>query len=136
VVEQPWIKAVEIHPLVVLPPLNPEEPASVLALDARILLHDPLLSPQALPLPAIRPYPLQYRSGLTLRDGTPVVIRPIRPDDEPLLVAFHEKLSEQSVYLRYFHALNLSQRISHARLSRIASVDYAREITLVVERQR
>ena len=135
VVEQPWIKAVEIHPLMVLPPRDETETLQVLALDARILLHDATLNENELPRLAIRPYPSQYIRAFTLKDGTPVVMRPIRPDDETLLVHFHEKLSEQSVYLRYFHALNLSQRIAHERLSRIASIDYAREIALVVERE-
>ncbi len=134
VAEQPWLKAIEIHPLFVLPPTNENESAQVLALDARILLHDASLDENDLPRLAIRPYPLQYVHAFPLRDGTPVVMRPIRADDETLLVRFHEKLSEQSVYLRYFHALNLSQRIAHERLSRIASIDYAREIALVVER--
>ena len=39
-----------------------------------------------------------------------MVIRPIRAEDEPLLVKFHETLSERSVSLRYFHAIKLSQR--------------------------
>lgn len=134
VVEQPWIKAIEIHPLIVLPPSHQDAPARVLALDARIILHDASVPEQSLPRSAIRPYPSQYSTMFTLRDGTSVLLRPIRPDDETLLVSFHEKLSEQSVYLRYFHALNLSQRISHERLSRVASIDYAREIALVVER--
>lgn len=133
VVEQPWVKAIEIHPLMLLPPLQAGDPTTVLALDARIILHNSTLQESELPRPAIRPYPTQYVTPLRLHDGTPVVMRPIRADDEPLLVGFHEKLSEQSVYLRYFHALNLSQRIAHERLSRIASIDYAREIALVIE---
>jgi acetyltransferase len=136
VVEQPRIKAIEIHPLMVLPPFAGEEEGvtRVLALDARIVLHDPALAEQELPRPVIRPYPAQYVEPFNLKDGTPVTIRPIRPEDETLLIHFHEKLSEQSVYLRYFHALNLSQRIAHDRLSRIATNDYDRELALVVER--
>ena len=48
-----------------------------------------------------------------LKDGTAVVIRPIQPEDEPLLVKFHETLSEESVYHRYFTQLKLDQRIAH-----------------------
>jgi acetyltransferase len=58
-------------------------------------------------------------------------IRPIRPEDEPLMIGFHEGLSEQSVYLRYFHALNLDQRVAHERLTRICFIDYDREMVLV-----
>ena len=68
-----------------------------------------------------------------LRDGTQVLIRPIRPDDEPMVVEFHETLSEQSVYLRFFHAMQLSQRTGHDRMVRICFNDYDREIALVAE---
>ena len=62
-------------------------------------------------------------------------MRPIRPEDEPLIVKFHEKLSEQTVYTRYFEHLKLSDRIKHERLTRICFNDYDREIALVAERQ-
>jgi acetyltransferase len=62
-----------------------------------------------------------------------VTIRPIRPEDEPLMVKFHETLSERSVYLRYFHLMDLSQRTAHERLTRICFIDYDREMALVVE---
>jgi acetyltransferase len=71
-----------------------------------------------------------------LKNGTPVTIRPIRPEDEPLLVKFHETLSEESVYHRYFSHLKLDQRIAHERLTRICFNDYDREIALVVEYKR
>ena len=64
-----------------------------------------------------------------------MLIRPIRPNDEPLLVRFHATLSEHSVYLRYFHMMNLDCRVAHERLRRICSIDYDREIALVVERE-
>jgi acetyltransferase len=50
------------------------------------------------------------------------------------MVKFHESLSEQSVYMRYFHMLNLSQRTAHERLTRICFIDYDREMALVAER--
>ncbi len=70
-----------------------------------------------------------------LESGIAVNIRPIRPEDEPLMVRFHEGLSEHSVYMRYFHALNLSQRVAHDRLTRICFIDYDREMVLVAVRQ-
>jgi acetyltransferase len=85
------------------------------------------------PKPAIRPYPLQYVSPWTLKDGNPVTIRPIRAEDEPLMVKFHETLSDRSVYLRYFSSLSLSRRVAHERLMRICFVDYDREMVLVAE---
>jgi acetyltransferase len=88
---------------------------------------------EKLPTPAIRPYPVQYVWDWALKDGTPVTIRPIRPEDEPLMVKFHEGLSDRSVYLRYFGSLSLKTRIAHDRLVRICFGDYDRELALVVE---
>jgi acetyltransferase len=62
-------------------------------------------------------------------------MRPIRPEDEPLLVRLHQALSERTVYLRYFQPLKLSQRTAHERLTRICFVDYDREMVLVAERR-
>jgi acetyltransferase len=97
------------------------------------VLHDSKTPEDQLPRPAIRPYPVQYVTPWKLKDKSPVTIRPIRPEDEPMLVKFHETLSEESVYHRYFTALNLSQRIAHERLTRICFNDYDREIALVAE---
>jgi acetyltransferase len=128
VVEQPWIAEIDINPLLV-------SPKQMLALDARIVLHPPETREDRLPRPVIRPYPTCYVVPLKLKDGTTVTLRPIRPEDEPLMVKFHQKLSERSVYLRYFAPLKLDQRIAHERLSRLCFIDYDREMALVVERQ-
>lgn len=128
VVEQPWIREIDINPLLATP-------ERLIALDARVVLHGPEMTEQDLPRPAIRPYPVQYVGNWKLKDGTPVVIRPIRPEDEPLMVRFHEKLSERSVYLRYFQPLKLSQRVAHERLTRICFIDYDREMALVTVRK-
>jgi acetyltransferase len=127
VVEQPRIKELDINPLLA-------SPDGLVALDARVVLHDPRTRDEELPRPAIRPYPTQWVSVWRSRDGVPVTIRPIRPEDEALMVRFHETLSERSVYLRYLHPMALGQRVAHERLSRICFVDYDREIVLVAER--
>jgi acetyltransferase len=126
IVEQPWIKELDINPLLA-------SPERLIALDARIVLHEPGTQEEDLPRTAIRPYPTQYVSREELGDGTPVTIRPIRPEDEPLMVKFHETLSEQSVYMRYFHMMKLDQRTAHERLTRICFIDYDREMALVAE---
>jgi acetyltransferase len=69
-----------------------------------------------------------------MKDGTAITIRPIRPEDEPLMVRLHEALSESSVHLRYFHAMKLSSRVAHERLTRICFIDYDREMALVADR--
>jgi acetyltransferase len=128
VVEQPWIKEIDINPLVA-------SPERLIALDARVVLHETGTQESALPKLAIRPYPTQYVGSAKLKDGTAVTIRPIRPEDEPLMVEFHKSLSEQSVYFRYFHMVALGQRVAHERLIRICFNDFDREIAMVVERK-
>jgi acetyltransferase len=126
VVEQKWIREIDINPLLA-------SPEGLIALDARVLLHGNDVSEDQLPRPAIRPYPLQYCTAFQTRDGAAVEIRPIRPEDEPLLVKFHQTLSDRSVRLRYFAALKLDQRTAHERLTRVCFNDYDRELALVVE---
>ena len=126
VVEQPLIKEIDINPLLV----GAEQ---MIALDARVVLHPPEHQDD-LPEPAIRPYPRQYMDRWEMKDGTPVTIRPIRPEDEPMIADFHEKLSERSVYMRYANVLKMDQRVAHERLVRICFNDYDREIALVAER--
>ena len=127
-VDQPWIKEIDINPLLV-------SPERLLALDARVVVHGPEMTADMLPEPAIRPYPVKLVSNWKMKDGNEVVIRPIRPEDEPLMIKFHEKLSERSVYLRYFQPLKLTQRTAHERLTRICFIDYNREMALVAERK-
>ncbi len=128
VMEQPSIKEIDINPLLATP-------ERILALDARIVLHDPAILPQQLPRPAIRPYPSQYVHDWKFKDGATVTIRPIRPEDEPLMVQFHTTLSERSVYLRYFCSLSLSTRVEHERLVRICFASYDRGFALVADRK-
>jgi len=128
VAEQTWIKEIDINPMFA----SADE---LVALDARVILQDPKTTEAQLPRLAIRPYPTQYVTKWKLKDGTPVIIRPIQPEDEPMLVRFHETLSEESVYHRYFTQLKLDQRVAHERLTRICFNDYDREIALVVERK-
>ncbi|HEY3453815.1 MAG TPA: bifunctional acetate--CoA ligase family protein/GNAT family N-acetyltransferase [Bryobacteraceae bacterium] len=127
ILEQPWIKEIDINPLLA-------SAEGFLALDARVLLYPPTTDPLQIVKPAIRPYPAQYVYKLRLADDTTLQIRPIRPEDEPLIVKFHATLSEQTVYRRYFAALNLESRTRHERLTRICFIDYDREMALVAER--
>jgi acetyltransferase len=132
VLEQPAIREIDINPLLVLPG---DARRPLVALDARILIQPLAGASCGLPRPAIRPYPSEYVRPWRLRDGTAVTIRPIRPEDEPLVVAFHRTLSEESVYFRYFHMMSLQYRTTHERLVRICFTDYERELALVVDRQ-
>jgi acetyltransferase len=126
VLDQPWIKEIDINPL-------QAAEDRLIALDARVIVHDSSMTADQLPRPAIRPYPSQYVWQTRLKDGTAVTIRPIRPEDEPLIAKFHTTLSERSVYLRYFCSLSLTARVEHERLARICFAGYDRGFALVAE---
>jgi acetyltransferase len=125
VIEQRWIKEIDINPLLV-------SPKQIVALDARVVLHDPQTREADLPRSPIRPYPTEYVITRKI-GGVEVTIRPIRPEDEPLMVKFHRTLSDRSVHLRYFGLVSLERRIMHERLRRVCFIDYNREIALVVD---
>ena len=124
VVEHPIIAEMDINPLFV-------SDKRIVALDARIVVHPAETPVQSLPPSAIRPYPVQYISTHTTADGETLTLRPIRPEDEPLSVAFHMGLSEQTVKLRYMYDFPLEERITHDRLAALCYIDYDREIALI-----
>ena len=124
VLEQPLLSGLEINPLVI-------EANGLYAHAAHAQIHG--LDVRVLPQPAIRPYPAKYASTVRLKDGTPLVIRPIRPEDEPALVRFHQTLSNESVYRRYFMPMSLEARTKHDRLTRMCFIDYDRQIAFVAE---
>lgn len=76
----------------------------------------------------ICPYPCQYMDTATLKDGTPYTIRPIKPEDEPLMKELFQTFSEQTIINRFFQ---LKKDITHDELARYCQVDYDREIALV-----
>jgi acetyltransferase len=129
VVEQRWIKEIDINPLLA-------SPDRLTALDARVIVYPKEVTREQLPRLAIRPYPKQYVRWTRMKNGEDVLLRPIRPEDEPLLIKLHQALSERTVYLRYFQPLKLSQRTAHERLTRICFIDYDREMALVVEHRK
>ncbi len=126
VAEQPRIMEIDVNPLLV-------SESQMVALDARVVLHPAIVADADLPRLTIRPYPMQYVQPWTSRNGLELLLRPIRPEDEPLMVAMHQTLSERTVYLRYLQLLKLDQRIAHERLQRICFLDFNREIALVAE---
>jgi len=126
VVEQRWIKEIDINPL-------QASAERLTALDARVIVYPQETTLAQVPRLAIRPYPEQYVRPGRMKNGEEVLFRPIRPEDEPLLIKLHQALSERTVYLRYFQPLKLSQRTAHERLTRICFIDYDREMALVAE---
>lgn len=131
VVEQPFIKEIYLNPISV------SRTDGVSILDAVMILQPNTIKDEELIRLAIRPYPSEYEEKWILpKSNQEVLIRPIRPEDEPSMADFHKKLSPQSVYFRFFHAVSLDQRTSHERLSRICFADYDRQITLIIEKEK
>lgn len=124
VAENPWIEESDINPLLA-------SPDQLIAVDARFVLHPKDKKIEDIPKPAIRSYPHMYQYRITLKDQTPALVRPIRPDDETMLAEFHKTLSETTVRQRYTHTISLNERIAHERLKRICFIDYDREMVLV-----
>lgn len=124
--DHPRIKEIDINPFLVSDKIQ-------VALDARVILHGKDIPVEDLPRPSIRPYPSQYSWDFSLPDGRAVQMRPIRPEDEPLMVDFHGRLSERTVYNRYFETTRLDRRVAHDRMVRICFNDYDRSLALVAE---
>ncbi len=96
-----------------------------IAVDARLFL-----APPKVPAPRhliIAPYPNQYESSWLLKDGTPVKLRPIVPEDEDLVEGLLRSCSEETLYFRYFQRL---KSFPHSFLVRFTQNDYDREIGL------
>ena len=124
IVEQRWIRELDINPLIAAP-------EKLLALDARVLLYGSDMVEGNLPKLAIRPYPTQYVCTLMTNRNSPFTIRPILPEDEPYLAVFHTTLSDRTVYMRYLQPMMLTERVVHERLARLCHCDYDRELALV-----
>ena len=118
--ELPWLSEMDINPLLI-------DANGVLALDARVVVHD---APPHLPRyshMAIHPYPAHLESRWQMADGTNVLIRPVRPEDAELEHTFVERLSDQTRYFRFLGAL---KSLTPGMLLRFTQYDYDRELAL------
>jgi acetyltransferase len=119
VVELPEIESFDINPLVL-------SPRGAIAVDARVALAHAGRA-GARPL-AIRPYPRELEEVLTLADGSKVLARPIRPEDEPAHQEFLSRLRPEDVYFRFF---GLVREFPHAQMARYTQIDYDREMAFI-----
>lgn len=124
VVEHPLIKEIDINPFFI-------SSERIIALDARVLLHEPGVDLSTIPKTAIRPYPNQYISEWKTKNNINVIFRPIRPEDEPQMVKFHELLSARSVFFRYLDSISINERTDHSNLLRNCFIDYDREMAII-----
>jgi acetyltransferase len=123
-VDFPEIQEIDLNPVLATPD-------RVVALDVRLLLSPASQPPGQRPRLAIHPYPNQYSAPFRLRDGREVLVRPILPEDEPLIVALHAGHSEHTIRMRYF---SLVKTLSRDSLIRLCHLDYDREMALTAVR--
>lgn len=76
----------------------------------------------------ITPYPSRYESYHTLKDGTVVLLRPIKPEDEPLILELFNAFSQETIVYRFFHIIRVT---THEQLIRYTQIDYDREIAVI-----
>lgn len=126
VIDFPEIKEMDINPLII----NEDE---VIAVDSRIVIDAQRISTKPRPYEhlVITPYPTKYVDKWKLKDGTPIVLRPIRPEDELLLYNLFTSFSEETMRFRFFQII---KEMSHETLTRYCNIDYSREIAIVAEK--
>lgn len=125
VVDYPEIKEMDINPLLI----GPEEAR---ALDARVVIDNEAMVKEVKPYShlAIRPYPEELARQAQMKDGTPVILRPIKPEDEPLWHEMLSTFSKETIRFRFFHHIG---EITHEFATRYCFIDYEREIGIVAE---
>ena len=125
IVDFPEIKEVDINPLIVAGD-------QVYAVDVRIILDLYVAEKGTEPYSnlVIMPYPTKYIVPYTLRDGRQVLLRPIRPEDEPIEAELIKNLSEESKRFRFFYVI---KDITHDMLVRFCNIDYDREMAIIAE---
>ena len=125
IIDFPEIKELDINPLVI-------SGDTAIALDARIILDEEAVQKRTGEYShlVISPYPTKYIQPWRCRDGRSVLLRPIRPEDEPLERELIAGLSKESSRFRFFYII---KEITHEMLSRFCNIDYDREMAIIAE---
>ena len=124
IMDFPEIQAMDINPIAI-------SKGKAYALDARIILdQQDMAATTPYPHLIITPYPTRYVSHWSLRDGTEVLLRPIKPEDEPLEHEMFTTLSEATLRERFYHTI---KSITHDMHVRFCNIDYDREMAIVAE---
>lgn len=124
VADLPEIREVDFNPILA-------DEHGVIVVDARIAIAPCTgLSPgmRGHPRFAIRPYPKEWERHLQLRDGTKVLVRPVRPQDEPLYRRFFPRVTDEDLRLRFFAPV---KEFSHTFIARLTQIDYARAMAFI-----
>lgn len=114
----PEVAELDINPLLA-------NAGGVIALDARVSVRAAKAENVG---PAIRPYPREFEQEIDLADGTALLLRPIRPEDEAALVAMVERCTPRDLRLRFMGQI---RTFPHQTAARFSQIDYDREMALV-----
>jgi acetyltransferase len=125
VIDFPEIKEIDMNPLIV----NEND---AVAVDTRIVIDTNKISAKIQPHEhlVITPYPKKYTTRWKLKNGNPVVLRPVKPEDEALIHTLFQSFSEETMRFRFFQII---REMSHDTLTRYCNIDYNREIAIVAE---
>jgi acetyltransferase len=124
-VDFPQIKEIDINPLLI----NQKDAC---ILDARMVIDKNKVCKKFEPHEhmVISPYPKKYELLWTLKSGQEVILRPIKPEDEPMWLEMFQSFSEESIRYRFFQML---KDTPHEVRVRYCNIDYDREIAIVAE---
>ncbi len=118
-VELPEIERLDIHPV-----LMSENDLTIIDADVTLTKYEGDAQKRL----AIRPFPAEFVETITLRDGQPVLLRPILPEDEPLHAQFINSVSREDLYKRFFSEVG---EFNHEALANFTQIDYDREMAFV-----
>ena len=118
-VELPEIERLDIHPVLV-------SGSDLTIIDADVTLKQ--YKGDAQERLAIRPFPAEFVETVTLRDGQPILLRPILPEDEPIHAEFINSVSKEDLYNRFFSDVG---EFNHEALANLTQIDYDREMAFV-----
>ena len=121
----PALREIDINPLLA-------DRDGVIAVDARIAVQPcrRLHKGRGHPRFAILPYPKEWERDITLSNGKPARVRPVRPEDDALFRAFFDKVSVEDLRLRFFQAV---RDFSHDFIARLTQLDYSRSMALLAQ---
>jgi acetyltransferase len=128
VADFPEIREIDLNPVLA-------DESGIVAVDARVSVAPmPNLRQgrSGHPRFAIRPYPKEWERRVTLPDGTLILLRPVRPEDEPLYRSFFARVTADDLRLRFFAPV---KEFSHAFIARFTQIDYARAMAFIAIRE-
>lgn len=128
VAEEPRIREIDLNPIIA-------DHERIVTVDARISVRADTAPDVARVVPsvghprlAIRPYPTEWEETITLRDGSQVLVRPLKPEDERLYPPFFQRMTDEDMRLRFFARV---RELGHAFIARLTQIDYARAMAFI-----